>query len=170
MKFILTFLTLTVMAIAGSVVIQFFVAESMQERVQNVSDRVDDQARNLENVRVEHNTRLEDHEERIELVEAKTLQQGEEVSKLKTRLGELTEEVERIQSSREKDQERLQELGKEIETVQARIATLREENEGFLDEVLKLRQELSLRDRRDKDLEARLRRIEKKLGVEPPRP
>ena len=170
MKFILTFLTLTVMAIAGAVVLQFVVAGSMEERVQKVSERVEAQEQHLETVRVEHNTRLQDHEKRIDLVEAETKLHGEELTTLTTRLGELTGKVSSIQASRDKDQEQLHALRKQIETVQSLIATLREENEGFLDVAIKLRQELSVRDGRDRDLEARLRLIEKKLGVGPPSP
>lgn len=153
-------LAVAVVGLAGGVTYHVWRSGSIERRL-------DEQKDEIQRVRVEATGRLDDHETRLQVVEARTREQEAEMNALETRLATVLGEVEGLKTDRDEDRKRLDELRREMRLIESRLEVVARENQAYLKDIAELRSQQA---RRDDGFERRLRILEDKLGIEQPEP
>jgi chromosome segregation ATPase len=170
MKWLQALVAFGIVGLAGGVLYHFIFSDSVHKRVDEVSTRVDKQGEKLEAVRQQAGQRLDDHEGRLKEVEARTEGQQRALGELRSHLDALGGQVKVLEADREANGAEIDKLRREMEQVASRVDALAASNAGYVKELEELRKQLDGRAKRDAGLEARLRDIEKRLGIERPEP
>ena len=166
MRLVHTVLAIAILSLAGGVAVHYYMSHSMEVRVRDNSERLERQGDEIKRT----GDRVDDHEVRLRTVEETAARTTKQVTALESRLGELREKVTVLSKDGERNAATIAELRKEMAKVKMWIEELSARNEAYRGEIDELRKELEGGTRRDAELERRLRLIEDRLGIEPPRP
>jgi peptidoglycan hydrolase CwlO-like protein len=157
-----------ILSVSSAVVVlflgyHFFLATSFEERLGSIDgkvgeqgielDRISKEARESQDHLVKHDGAITVLEKRVGVLEGEMKETGDKIQKSEA-------EVHALKESALKDHEK-------IARVETELASLKEENAQRGEELRVLKKEI---DRRQEEVERRLRLLEKKAGLEPPVP